>query len=42
MFRLIGYVVEQFKLAGKPVSVCGEMGGDPLAAASWWDWACAN
>jgi phosphotransferase system enzyme I (PtsI) len=33
MFRLIGYVVEQFKLAGKPVSVCGEMGGDPLAAA---------
>lgn len=33
MFRLIGYVVEQFKMAGKPVSVCGEMGGDPLAAA---------
>ncbi len=33
MFRLIGYVVEQFKLAGKPVSICGEMGGDPLSAA---------
>ena len=33
MFRLIGYVVEQFQLQNKPVSVCGEMGGDPLAAA---------
>lgn len=33
LFRLIGYVVEQFNKAGKPVCVCGEMGGDPLAAA---------
>jgi phosphotransferase system enzyme I (PtsI) len=32
MFRLIGKVVEQFNRAGKPISVCGEMGGDPLAA----------
>ena len=32
MFRLIGYVVEQFKRFNKPVGVCGEMGGDPLAA----------
>lgn len=32
MFRLIGYVVEQFKRLNKPVGVCGEMGGDPLAA----------
>lgn len=32
MFRLIGYVVEQFNKAGKPICVCGEMGGDKLAA----------
>lgn len=31
MFRLIRYVVEQFNKAGKPICVCGEMGGDPLA-----------
>lgn len=33
MFRLIDYVTEQFNKAGKPVCVCGEMGGDRLAAA---------
>ncbi len=33
LFRLIGYVVESFAKEGKPVSVCGEMGGDPYAAA---------
>lgn len=33
MFRLMGYAVEQFKKAGKPICVCGELGGDPLAAA---------
>jgi phosphotransferase system enzyme I (PtsI) len=33
LFRLIGYVVKSFTQEGKPVSVCGEMGGDPLAAA---------
>jgi len=33
MFRLIGMVAEQFNRAGKPLSVCGEMGGDPPAAA---------
>lgn len=32
LFRLIGNVVEEFVKAGKPVCVCGEMGGDPLAA----------
>lgn len=32
MFRLIGFVVEQFHKVGKPVCVCGEMGGDKLAA----------
>jgi phosphotransferase system enzyme I (PtsI) len=32
MFRLIGTVVEQFNRAGKPICVCGEMGGDVLAA----------
>ncbi len=32
MFRLIGYVVEQFNKAGKPICVCGELGGDVLAA----------
>ena len=33
LFRLIGYVVRSFAAQGKPVGVCGEMGGDPLAAA---------
>jgi phosphotransferase system enzyme I (PtsI) len=32
MFRLIGYAAEQFNKAGKPLSICGEMGGDTLAA----------
>lgn len=32
MFRLIGNVVEQFNRADKPICVCGEMGGDVLAA----------
>lgn len=31
LFRLIRYTVEQFSRAGKPVSVCGELGGDRLA-----------
>lgn len=34
MFRLIGHVVRTFNGAGKPVSVCGEMGGDRLSAAA--------
>ncbi len=33
MFRLIGQVISAFGAEGKPVGVCGEMGGDPLAAA---------
>ncbi len=33
LFRLIGHVVKSFNEAGKEVSVCGEMGGDKLAAA---------
>lgn len=32
MFRLIGTVVEAFHKEGKPVAVCGEMGGDPVSA----------
>ena len=32
MFRLIGYAAEQFNKEGKPLSVCGEMAGDPMAA----------
>jgi phosphotransferase system enzyme I (PtsI) len=32
MFRLIGKVVEHFNREGKPICVCGEMGGDTLAA----------
>ncbi len=31
MFRLIRYAVEQFNKAGKPICVCGELGGDKLA-----------
>lgn len=33
MFRLMGYTVQEFNRAGKSVSICGELGGDPLAAA---------
>jgi phosphotransferase system enzyme I (PtsI) len=32
MFRLIKDTVKAFTKAGKPVSICGELGGDPLAA----------
>lgn len=32
MFRMIGQVVKAFNNAGKPICVCGEMGGDTLAA----------
>lgn len=31
LFRLLGYVSETFHTARKPLSVCGELGGDPLA-----------
>ena len=31
LLRLIRFTAEAFKAAGKPLSVCGEMGGDPLA-----------
>lgn len=33
LFRLIGYVIREFPKRGKPVGVCGEMGGNPLSAA---------
>jgi phosphotransferase system enzyme I (PtsI) len=32
VWRLIGNVIKAFDAAGKPVSVCGELGGDPMAA----------
>lgn len=32
IFRLIGHIVSEFNKAGKPICVCGEMGGDKLAA----------
>jgi len=31
MFRLINNVATSFTKAGKPLSICGELGGDPLA-----------
>jgi len=34
MFRLIEQTASAFNAAGKPISVCGEMGGEPLAAAA--------
>lgn len=34
LFRLMREVVRTFNKAGKPISVCGEMGGDPFAAAA--------
>ncbi len=33
VFRMISDIVRDFNQAGKPISVCGEMAGDPLAAA---------
>lgn len=33
MFRLIRHIVKTFNEAGKPICVCGEMGGDELGAA---------
>ncbi|HVI42207.1 MAG TPA: phosphoenolpyruvate--protein phosphotransferase [Anaerovoracaceae bacterium] len=33
MFRLIGNVVNAFNAQGKPISICGEMGGEPLATS---------
>lgn len=33
LFRLIGYVADCFAKEGKPMSVCGELGADPYAAA---------
>lgn len=32
LFRLIGHVVRVFSSQGKPISLCGELGGDPLSA----------
>lgn len=32
VFRMIGRVIRVFKAAGKPISVCGELAGDPAAA----------
>jgi phosphotransferase system enzyme I (PtsI) len=34
MFRIIGNVAQAFHEAGKPLSVCGEMGGNPFAVAA--------
>ena len=30
LYRLIGYVADEFQKAGKPLCVCGELGGDRL------------
>lgn len=32
MFRILGHIFTEFNKAGKPVSVCGELSGNPLAA----------
>ena len=32
MFRLLGNVFSEFNKAGKPISVCGELAGDPAGA----------
>lgn len=32
LFKLIAFCTEEFRKSGKPVSVCGELGGHPLAA----------
>jgi len=33
LFRMIGIVAREFQKANKPLCVCGELAGDPLAAA---------
>lgn len=33
LFRIIGLVAKEFLKSGKPLGVCGELAGDPLAAA---------
>ena len=32
MFRILGRIFKEYNEAGKPVSVCGELAGEPLAA----------
>jgi len=32
MFRILGKIFKEYNQAGKPVSVCGELAGEPLAA----------
>ena len=32
VFRVLGRIISAFNAAGKPISVCGELGGDPRAA----------
>ncbi len=32
LWRMLRQIIQAFLKAGKPISVCGEMGGDPLAA----------
>ena len=32
MFRILGKVFEEYNKAGKPISVCGELAGNPLGA----------
>jgi phosphotransferase system enzyme I (PtsI) len=35
MFRLIRHVARVFEKEGKPLSICGEMGGDPMAVMAF-------
>ena len=32
LFRIMGNAIRAFRSAGKPISVCGELGGDPIGA----------
>ena len=34
IMRLLNYIIQEFRMAGKGISVCGEMGGDPVAATA--------
>ena len=34
MMRLLAFAIKEFQKAGKGISVCGEMGGDPIAASA--------
>jgi len=42
LLRLLSYVIAEGRRAKKPVSLCGEIGGDTSFTPCCWRWACVN